>query len=35
MCHAWGKGEVFKGLWFRSSKVRGHWEDIGVRGGNY
>jgi hypothetical protein len=29
---AWGREEVFTGFWLGSSKVRDHWEDLGVGG---
>jgi len=31
MWHAWGRGEVFKGLWLGGPKARDHWEDLGHR----
>jgi hypothetical protein len=27
MWHAWGRREVFTGLWLGGPKVRDHWED--------
>jgi hypothetical protein len=30
MWHAWGRGEVFRGFWLGSPKVRDHWEDLGI-----
>jgi hypothetical protein len=30
MWHAWGKGEEFAGFWLGGSKVRDHWEDLGI-----
>jgi hypothetical protein len=32
MWHAWGRGELFTGLWLGGPKVRDHWEDLGVCG---
>jgi hypothetical protein len=34
MWHARGRGEVFTGIWLGGSKVRDHWEDLGVGGDN-
>jgi hypothetical protein len=30
MWHAWGRGEVFTGIWLGGPKARDHWEDLGV-----
>jgi len=30
MCHAWGRGEVFTGIWLGGPKVRDHSEDLDV-----
>jgi hypothetical protein len=27
MWHAWGRGEVFTGIWLKGAKGRDHWED--------
>jgi hypothetical protein len=32
MWHAWKRGEVFTGFWFRGSKARDHWDDLSVGG---
>jgi hypothetical protein len=32
MWHEWGRGEVFRGFWLGSPKIRDHWEDLGVGG---
>jgi hypothetical protein len=32
MWHAWGMGEVFRGFWLGSPKVRVHWKDLGISG---
>jgi len=32
MWYAWGREEVFTGLWLGGPKVRDHWEDLGVGG---
>jgi len=33
MLHAWGRRNVFTGLWFGGAKVRDQWEDQDVEGG--
>jgi hypothetical protein len=32
MWHGWERGEVFTGFWLVDTKVRDHWEDLGVGG---
>jgi len=32
MWHAWGRREVFTGLWWGGPKLRDHWEDLGIGG---
>jgi hypothetical protein len=32
MWHAWGRGEVFTGIWLGGPKARDHCEDLDVGG---
>jgi len=32
MGHTWKRGEVYSGFCLRGTKVRDHWEDLGVGG---
>jgi hypothetical protein len=32
MWHAWERGEMFTGFWFRGPKVRDQWEYVGLGG---
>jgi hypothetical protein len=32
MWHAWRRGEVFTEFWLGVTKLRAHWEDLGVSG---